>query len=85
MRGRGISPREAMRLAMAEFGEKASDEDLALYLGQRFGVKVESKFIPILRASVKELEYLASQRKEAAKGPGGEEGTGKESRSGRTA
>jgi hypothetical protein len=54
-----------MRLAMAEFGANASDEDLALYLVQRFGVKVEPKVIPVLRASVKELEHLASRRKDA--------------------
>jgi hypothetical protein len=72
MRRSGISPREAMRLAMAEFGERASDEDLALYMAQRFGVKVEPKYIPVLRASVKELEHLASKRKDAANEGGGE-------------
>jgi hypothetical protein len=72
MRRSGISPREAMRLAMAEFGERASDEDLALYLAQRFGVKVEPKYIPVLRASVKELEHLANKRKKAKSEGGGE-------------
>ncbi len=43
---------EAVRLALAELGE-VSDERLAAFVRERFGVAVELKYVPVARAMLK--------------------------------
>jgi hypothetical protein len=58
---------EAVRLALAELGE-ASDEVVAGFVKDRHGVVINPKFVPVLRAMLKEKEMMAAFRqKQAAK------------------
>jgi hypothetical protein len=52
---------EMMRLALKELGE-ATSEEFSAYLEKTYNVKVEPKFISILRASVREKEMLENFR-----------------------
>jgi hypothetical protein len=49
---------QAFRLAVAEIGE-ASAEQLASYIEQKYGVRIEPKFIPCFRASWLDRERQA--------------------------
>ena len=46
-----ISMEEAVRLALAELGDAANAE-LAAFVGERFGLKVEPRFVPVLKATL---------------------------------
>jgi hypothetical protein len=62
---------QAFRLAVAEVGD-SSDEQLASYIAKKYGVRIEPKFIPCFRASLLDLERMASRReaaRSAAAGP----------------
>jgi hypothetical protein len=59
-----VSKVEAMRLALRELGD-APPEELSAYLERRFGLMVAPAFIPILKASVRELEHLEKVRQAA--------------------
>jgi hypothetical protein len=48
---------EMMRQAVKELGE-ATAADLAIFIEQMYGVKIDPKVIPILRASVRDREML---------------------------
>jgi hypothetical protein len=50
---------EMMRQAVKELGE-ATAADLAVFIEQKYGVKIDPKVIPILRASVRDKEMLES-------------------------
>jgi hypothetical protein len=71
---------EALRRASAELGDVPAQE-LAVFIGERYGVKILPQFIPVVRASLRELELLEKARKaarEAApKATGAEQGEGK--------
>lgn len=57
---------EAIRLALAELGE-ASNEQVAAFVRERFGVVVELKYMPVARAMLKHrLLQAESQRMRAA-------------------
>jgi hypothetical protein len=58
------SPLEAVRLALAELGD-APHEELAEFIGRRFGVKIPPQFIPVARASLQGLEQLEAARRAA--------------------
>jgi hypothetical protein len=55
---------EAYRLVVAEAGN-VSAEQLASLIEQRFGLKIEPKYIPLFNASVQEQEKAARQRRAA--------------------
>jgi hypothetical protein len=75
-----VSKLEAVRAAVAELGDVAAQE-LAAFIEQRYGVKVLPQFIPVVRASLRELELLEKARmtaKDAAqRATGADEGQGK--------
>jgi hypothetical protein len=52
---------EMMREAIRELGE-AQAEALAAFIEAGYGVKIDPKFVPILKASVREKELLESTR-----------------------
>lgn len=54
-----------VREALAELGREAPIQELADLIERRHGVKIDPKFVPILRASVWELEHLEKARQEA--------------------
>src|SRR4051812_6329839 len=60
-----VSKTVLVREALREVGEAPAQELTAL-IEQRHGVKINPKIIPLLRASVRELEHLEKVR-EAAK------------------
>jgi hypothetical protein len=55
---------EAFRLAVAEWGE-APPEQLATLIEQKYGVRIEPRYIPLFRATVKDLEELTRLREAA--------------------
>jgi len=61
-----VSKTVLVRQALTALGDNVPHQELAVFIEQRHGVKIDVKVIPILRASVRELEYLEKAR-EAAK------------------
>lgn len=61
---------EMMREALKELGE-ATPDDLAAFVHTRYGVKVEPRFIPILKASVRDKEMLEDFRQKVKAAAGG--------------
>jgi hypothetical protein len=55
---------EAVRLALAEIGEAPSAE-FAAFIEQRYGVRIDPRFIPIYKASVRDQEQLKQARARA--------------------
>ena len=55
---------EALRRAMADLGD-ASAEELAAYIGTRYGVKVRPQFVPVLKAMLRDQEILAEWRRKS--------------------
>jgi hypothetical protein len=55
---------QAFRLAVAEMGD-SSAEQLASFIEQKYGVRIEPKFIPCFRASLLDLERLTRLREVA--------------------
>jgi hypothetical protein len=51
----------AFRLAVTEIGE-ASAEQLASYIEQKYGVRIDPKFIPFFRATLLDRERQARLR-----------------------
>ncbi len=62
--GVGVTPAEAMRHALAELGDAPAAE-LAAFLQRRFGLKVDARFVPVLKASARGLEQLAQAMRAA--------------------
>jgi hypothetical protein len=52
---------DMMREAMKELGE-APAEALAGYIENKYGVKIDPRFVPVLKASVREREMLEAFR-----------------------
>jgi hypothetical protein len=59
-----ITKEEAVRLALAEIGE-APSADLAAFIEQRYGVRIDPNFIPIYKASVRDKKELEQARAKA--------------------
>ena len=64
---------EMMQEAVKELGE-AQAEALAAFIDARYGVKIDPKFVPILKASVREKELQEDFRQKMKATTG--EGTG---------
>ncbi len=55
---------EMVREALLQLGE-VSGEKISAYIARRHGVSIEPRFMPIVRASLRELEMLARFRAES--------------------
>jgi hypothetical protein len=62
--GGGVTPTEAMRQALAELGD-APNAELAAFLERRFGLRIDARFVPVLKASARGLEQLERARRAA--------------------
>jgi hypothetical protein len=60
----GLSKVEMVRQALMELGE-ASSQELATFIEQRHGVRIEVRFLPLLRASVRGQKVLERARQTA--------------------
>ena len=49
---------EAVRLALAEVGDVTADE-LAAFVKARYGVTVEPRFVPVIKATLRDKERMA--------------------------
>lgn len=50
---------EAIRRALAELGD-VSAEELATFALARYGVKVEPRFVPVIKATIRDKESMAA-------------------------
>ena len=66
---------EMLQQALDELGEVSADE-LARFFCERYGVKLNPRMVPILRASLVEKEMLDRVRREAEAAMGPTEPTG---------
>jgi hypothetical protein len=55
---------EAVRLALAELGD-VPHQELAAFVGERFGLRIPPQFIPVAKASLRGLEQLEAARRAA--------------------
>jgi hypothetical protein len=55
---------EALRFALRELGD-ASAEELAAYIGAKYGITVKPQFVPVLKATVRDKEILAERRRKS--------------------
>ena len=58
------NPEEAVRLALVQWGDLPAAE-LAARIEQHYGVKIEPKFLPIYKASLRDRERLEQFRARA--------------------
>ena len=65
MQPEAISKEDAVRLAVAELGV-APAPVLARLIEQRFGVKIEPKFLPVYKASLRGRDHLEQSRRARA-------------------
>ena len=59
-----LSKVELVRRALMELGE-ASSQEVAAFIQRRHGVRIDARFIPVVRASILELEMLEKTRQAA--------------------
>jgi hypothetical protein len=52
---------EAVRLALKELGE-VTDENLVAFVQNRYGVKLDVKMVPVIRATLRGMEMMAATR-----------------------
>jgi hypothetical protein len=52
---------EAVRLALKELGE-VTDANLVAFVQNRYGVKLELKMVPVIRATLRGMEMMAAAR-----------------------
>jgi hypothetical protein len=62
---------EMMKLALKELGE-APERELAAFIERQFGIKVDAKFIPIWKASLRGQQALELSRNAARSAAGGQ-------------
>ena len=59
-----MNPMELFRSAVAEIGD-ASAAELSAHLEKKHGVKIEPAFIPVFKATLKEMERTNKSRQDA--------------------
>jgi hypothetical protein len=59
-----MKPMELFRRAVAEIGD-ASAAELSAHLEKQHGMKVEPAFIPVFKATLRDLERMARLRQDA--------------------
>jgi hypothetical protein len=57
-----VSKEEAVRLALAEIGD-VSAEPFAAFIQRRFGLRIDPKFVPVFKASIRAKEQLEETRR----------------------
>jgi len=55
---------ELIRQALLELGD-APSQDLSSFIEQKYGVKIEPKFVPLFKATIRDMERLAYLRQAA--------------------
>ncbi len=60
-----MSKVEALRRALTELGDASADE-LAAHIGRRYGLTVDPRFVPVLKATLKDKEMLATRKRPPA-------------------
>ena len=68
-----IDKLEIVRMALRELGE-ANAQDLSAFIDERFNVKIEPKYIPLFKASIRDkdrMHALREQRQRATVSPVG--------------
>jgi hypothetical protein len=55
---------EMVRIALQELGD-VSAQELSSFIERRHGVKIEPKFIPLFKASIRDKERLEAERRAA--------------------
>jgi hypothetical protein len=66
-----MKPMELFRSAVAEIGD-ASAAELSAHLEKKHGVKIEPAYIPVFKATLKELEKTSKFRQDAKPIPANE-------------
>jgi hypothetical protein len=56
-----LSKEVAVRLALAQLGD-VSAADLASFMEQQYGVKIDPKFVPVFKASIRDKEQMERAR-----------------------
>lgn len=59
-----MKPMDLFRRAVAEIGD-ASPAELSAHLEKKHGVKIEPAFIPVFKATLRDLDRMAKLRHEA--------------------
>jgi hypothetical protein len=57
---------EIFRQALSELGD-APSQDLSSFIEQKYGVKIEPKFVPFFKATIRGMEKLTRQRQATKK------------------
>ena len=55
---------EMVQVAMRQLGDVPADS-LAAFVAEKFGARIEPKFIPVFKASIREQERVAAVRQAA--------------------
>jgi hypothetical protein len=55
---------EIFRQAFSELGD-APSQDLSSFIEQKYGVKIEPKFVPLFKATIRDMEKMTRQRQAA--------------------
>lgn len=55
---------ELFRLALAEIGDAPADE-MSSFIQEKYGVRIDPRFIPVLRATLQDKERMARFRQSA--------------------
>jgi hypothetical protein len=57
---------EIFRQAFSELGD-APSQDLSSFIEQKYGVKIEPKFVPLFKATIRDMEKMTRQRQAVKK------------------
>jgi hypothetical protein len=57
---------EIVRQALVELGDAPSQE-LSSFIEQKYGVKIEPKYVPLFKATIRDLEHPTRLRQSAKK------------------
>lgn len=57
---------EIFRQAFSELGD-APSQDLSSFIQQKYGVTIEPKFVPLFKATIRDIEKMTRQRQAAQK------------------
>ena len=55
---------EIVRQALVELGD-APSQDLSSFIEQKYGVRIEPKFVPLFKATIRDMEKLTCLRQAA--------------------
>ena len=58
---------DLVRSGVTELGEDVSAEELSRFIGERFGARVDARFVPIYRATLRAEQQRQEARERAAR------------------